>query len=987
MPPSFRSRIPLCMAAFVLAAAVCFAGTAPVIGLHENTPNVAALTNARIIVAPGDTIETGTIVIRGRWIEAVGEHAAVPPDAVVKDMKGRTVYPGFIDLYTHYGIPSKAEGSQDAAARHWNTSVLAERRAADMFAPDDKAAEAMRKYGFTAVMSCPRDGIFRGTGALVLLAGEDVQRAVLAEDVAQFLSFRRSGGNYPRSLMGSMALMRQTFLDAGWYVRAHEVYGRSPAGQKPPETNLSLAALAGSLAEHKPFIIETGEYLDILRAADIAKEFGLGLWVRGSGYEYRRPEAVTETGARVILPLAFPDPPDVSTDETSLRNLRHWDTAPENPKRLAEAGIIFALSADGLDNDDDFLKNLRTAIKRGLDKDAALTALTVTPASWLEMPSVLGTVERGKLANLVVTDGDIFADETKVLETWVAGMRHEVTPVPDVDIRGNWSLDVSPGDRIGSLELKVTGKPDKPAVKVLYGDKKIDALGPELEKRLIMLAFPTDSLGFDGTARLNGIVEENRMHGRGEWGDGARFDWLARLTKPFEAEPDTTEAEPPETAEFPVVYPDGAYGREFAPIQPETVLVKNAVIWTSSSDGILDGADMLVKRGRIEKIGGNIGAPRGALVIDAAGKHVTPGLIDAHSHLAVSRGINESSHSITSETRIADVINCDDINIYRQMAGGLTASCLLHGSANSIGGQNAVVKLRWGATPAGMIVEDAHPTIKFALGENVKRSNVTGPPTTRYPRTRMGVEQFMRDSFQAAKDYRQRWNEYERAEKKNINLVPPRRDLRLDPLVEVLEGRRWIHCHSYRQDEIQAMIRVADEMGFKVKVFIHNLEGYKVAEIMKEHGSMPTVFSDWWVYKFEVYDAIPYNGALLWSQGLLVSYNSDDTELARRMNLEAAKAVKYGGVPPEEALKFVTINPAIQLGVDHSMGSLEKGKDADFVVWSGSPLSTYSVCEQTWIDGRRYFDIAESRELSDKAERERAALVQKVLKANGGKKK
>jgi imidazolonepropionase-like amidohydrolase len=283
-----------------------------------------------------------------------------------------------------------------------------------------------------------------------------------------------------------------------------------------------------------------------------------------------------------------------------------------------------------------------------------------------------------------------------------------------------------------------------------------------------------------------------------------------------------------------------------------------------------------------------------------------------------------------------------------------------------------------------MLVDGAYPMQKFALGENPKLSNVQGPPATRYPGSRMGVEQLLRDSFRAAADYKKEWNDYEAGVKKNKNLIPPRRDLRIEPLVEILDGKRQIQCHAYRQDEVLAFIRLAEEMHFKVEVFIHILEGYKVAEAMRAHGAMPTTFSDWWIYKAEVYDAIPYNGALMREEGLLVSFNSDDTELARRMNTEAAKAVKYGGVPEEEALKFVTINSAKQLHVDHLIGSLEKGKDADIVIWSGPPLSSYSVCEQSWIDGRRYFDRNEDIERRARIEREKAVLLAKAARAGKG---
>jgi len=985
--PRFAPHAVLALTVVSFCAPSARAGTAPVIGLHENTPNVAALTNARIVVRPGTVVETGTVVIRDGRIESVGVSVPVPPDAVIRDCAGLTVYAGFVDIYTRYGL-SNASSGDGAGARHWNAHVHPEFRAADVFAPDEKAAEKLRKWGITAAAAFPGDGIFRGAGALVLTSEDTPNETVLIDDIGQSLSFRKPGGGYPNSLMGSVALIRQTLSDADWYRLARDLYAKSPAGQDAPETNVSLAALAAHESRAAPYVFETRDGLDIFRAAGIIAEFGLPAWIVCSGYEYRRLEAVKKTGARLVVPVNFPDAPDVSTDETTLRDLRHWDFAPENPGRLSSAGIDIALTSAFLDDDADFLANVRTAVKRGLSNERALAALTVIPARWLGAEHLLGSVEKGGLANLVVADGCVFEDGTKIISTWVAGKRHEVTAVPDVDIRGVWSFEMTPGRGTPALTLDIGGERAAPTVKIAYGEKTIKALKTTLRERIFTTAFPADSLGFGGVVRINGIVEETTMTGRGSWVDGSGFAWRSSREKPFEAKEDTTKAEPAEMAAFSVVYPDGAFGRPAPPVRPDAVLVKNATIWTCGPGGVLENADMLVVDGRIESVGTGLSAPSGAVVIDAAGLHVTPGLIDAHSHLAVSRGVSEGTHSITAEVRIRDVIDSDDINIYRQLAGGLTAACLLHGSANTIGGQNEVVKLRWGDLPGGMICGDARPSIKFALGENVKRSNVTGPPTTRYPRTRMGVEQFIRDSFRAAKDYRRGWKEYADGVTENPNLVPPRKNLRYEALLEVLDGERQVQCHSYRQDEILAIMRAAEDIGFRVEIFIHNLEGYKVAGAMKAHGAMPTLFSDWWAYKFEVYDAIPYGGAILWEQGLVVSYNSDNVEIARRMNLEAAKAVKYGGVPPAEALKFVTLNSAVQLGMDHRIGSLETGKDADFVVWSGDPLSTYSVCEQTWIEGRRYFDRTEDRGLRERAERERTALVQKILAMDsGGEKK
>jgi N-acetylglucosamine-6-phosphate deacetylase len=425
-------------------------------------------------------------------------------------------------------------------------------------------------------------------------------------------------------------------------------------------------------------------------------------------------------------------------------------------------------------------------------------------------------------------------------------------------------------------------------------------------------------------------------------------------------------------------FPPGEYGRTALPDQPTNLLIRGATIWTCGPHGKIENADLLISKGKIVQVRQNLTAPAGAMIIDANSKHITPGLIDAHSHSGISGNVNEGTQAVTAEVRIGDVIDSHDIAIYRELAGGLTAANQLHGSANPIGGQNSVIKLRWGMQPEEYKISDAPPGIKFALGENVKQSNWGDQFTTRYPQTRMGVEQIIRDRFKAALDYEKEWQTYTSL-KNNQGIIPPRRDLELETLLEILRGKRLVHSHSYRQDEILMLVRVAEDFGFQIATFQHVLEGYKVAEALAHHGAGASSFSDWWAYKFEVYDAIPYNGTLMHNAGVVVSFNSDSDELARRMNLEAAKAVKYGGVSEEEALKFVTLNPAKQLRIDHRVGSLEPGKDADFVIWSGSPLSTYSLCEQTWIDGRKYFDIEEDKAMRKQVEAERARLIQKVL--------
>ncbi len=417
--------------------------------------------------------------------------------------------------------------------------------------------------------------------------------------------------------------------------------------------------------------------------------------------------------------------------------------------------------------------------------------------------------------------------------------------------------------------------------------------------------------------------------------------------------------------------------RSAIPPAPESLLVRGATIWTCGPEGVLTEADLLVVDGKIRRVGRDLAVPKGTEIIEASGLHLTPGLIDAHSHIAVDGSVNETSRPITAEVRVRDVVDSEDPTIYRQLAGGLTISHLLHGSANTMGGQAAVIKLRWGQPPDGLFLEGAPAGIKFALGENPKRSNSRTPNPDHFPRTRQGVEEQLRERLAAAAEYRRRLSEFQQG-KAGPGAIAPRRDLQLEALVEVLEGRRQVHAHSYRADEILMLLRLAEEHGFRVATLQHVLEGYKVADEIAAHGAGASTFSDWWGFKFEVLDAIPYNGALLHERGVLTSFNSDSGELGRRMNLEAAKAVRYGGLAPEEALKFVTINPAQQLGISHRVGSLELGKDADFVLWSGPPLSTASRCEQTWIDGRRYFDREEDLNRREENRAEREALMAKV---------
>jgi imidazolonepropionase-like amidohydrolase len=444
-----------------------------------------------------------------------------------------------------------------------------------------------------------------------------------------------------------------------------------------------------------------------------------------------------------------------------------------------------------------------------------------------------------------------------------------------------------------------------------------------------------------------------------------------------------------------VLYAKAANRPAAAPEPAPVILIQNATILTVSH-GTIEHGSLLIRDGKIAEVGANVKAPKDAQVIDAAGQFVMPGIIDCHSHIAIDGNVNEGSVSVSSMVNIADVLNPDDISIYRDLAGGVTVANVLHGSANAIGGQTVVIKLRWGQPASKLPFEGALPGIKFALGENPKRSNfsVPGQPK-RYPATRMGVEETIRAAFVEARDYKAAWDSYnKRTAAGEKNLIPPRRDLKLEPLVEVLEGKRYVHAHCYREDEILMLLRVAKEFGFKVRTLQHVLEGYKVADEIAAAGVGASTFSDWWAYKVEAYEAIPYNAALMTRRGVVVSVNSDNAEEATHLNQEAAKSIRYGGLTHDEALKLVTINPAMQLGIDKRVGSIDAGKDADLVIYNHDPLSDYAVAQKTLIDGRVYFDrqrdIAErparEKEKKDLLEKEKKAAAEKKAAGEAGKK-
>jgi imidazolonepropionase-like amidohydrolase len=967
--------------------------TAPKQGIRENDPRLHALTNARIITAPGKIIEKGTIVIRDGVIVAVGADVKIPTDARVWDLAGKTIYPGFIDAYSRLGLPEtlqpepvrpdvdyddpnakpKEVPRESAKGMHsWNAKVTPERKAADFLNPDKKGMRKLRDLGFTSALVVPGRGIFRGSSALINLQEADVTTMVVAPSVAQHVAFdfyRRDDGGYPNSLMGCIALIRQSFLDASWYQTAQDAYHKNPGTTERPESNASLAALAEQAQRQQPTVFEADDELELLRALRISDEFKLKPLLFGTGYEYRVRKALAEKKTPIILPLDFPKPPEIERPEqaleTELDELQHWDRAPGNPARLAESGIPIAFTAEKLEKPEkEFWSRLRLAVRRGLSTEAALAALTTTPAGMFGVADRLGTIAPGRIANLVVASGDLFGSEAKILTTWIDGYYYDTDLAAERDPRGTWEI-ATEGK---TLPLTIEGELDKLEVKV--GGEKATL---STKEDSVLLVAPAKLLEKgEGSIRFSGRIAGETISGSGETPAGAVIRWNAKRTAAYTPTKKDEKPSPlDKPLDFPETYPAGSFGRVAPPEQPHSVLIQGATIWTSGPQGTLQNADLLVTDGKIAAVGNGVKAPAGATVVDGKGVHVTPGIVEFNSHTAISKGVNEGSHAITCEVRIGDVIDATDIALYRELAGGVTTANVLHGSANPIGGQNQVIKFRWGALPEELKFADAMPGVKFALGENVKQSNWGDKFKTRYPQTRMGVEQLIRDRLRAAQ-------EYDAAQKKKEGL-PPRRDLQLEALLEIVNGKRLIHCHSYRQDEVLMLLRVADEFKIKIGTFQHILEGYKVADEIARHGAGGSTFADWWAYKWEAWDAIPDNAAMMQSRGVLSSVNSDSGDLARRLNTEAGKSMKYAGISPEEALKLVTIYPAKQLHIDGKTGSLEAGKDADFVIWSGNPLSNYTNVKQTWIDGRKYFDRAEDAEARKTFAAQREALVQKAL--------
>jgi len=917
-------------------------------------PTVFAIKNARVIPEPGKVISEANVVIRDGLIEAVGPGVKIPPEALAVDGKGLTVYAGYIDGLSNWGFDPALQRSEGGAPAVEDTASEAlavtkpdnrkgmtpEFTVATALKAEDELADNWRKTGFTAHLVAPDGGIIVGQSALVSLSNRPPREAVLRTPVAMHAAFRTSFGSadYPRALMGIIAHTRQTLLDAGHYQRQWSAFEkRGRAGLRPPQ-DPALASLVPVLSEEMVIAFEADNKDSIHRALDFAEEFKLKPMIFGGSDAWKVADRLKKAEVPVLLKLSFaegqptrrgrlgggrppvatptPGTPPVGTrlgrpdrppaeigqppaeEERDLParvkedNERKQKEERANAGLLNKQGVTFAFCTQGLAGDkpwDKFRENLRKAIKEGLPPEAALKALTVDAARIFGVEKQLGTVEPGKAAHLIVTDGDFQDEKTQVRYVFSDGVRFEY--------EGKKSEEKKPdGDKAENKKAD----PDKPEIK--KPDDKTAAGKPE----------------------------------------GKRPEEKKAEEKPTDKKPKEEQLTEIEADRKPKLHTGG------------NVLIRNATLITVTN-GAKSKTDLLIQNGKIAGFAAGMKAPEGVQVLDAEGMFVMPGIIDTHSHFAIAGGVNEFSLSVVPEVRVRDVIDSEDVQIYRALAGGVTTARLLHGSANVIGGQDAVIKLKYGEPASKLVIADAPRGVKFALGENVKRTD------GRFPNSRLGVEAVLIRAFSEAQAYRKTWEDFEKVRRAGGVSTPvePRRDLRLEALADVLKGDLKVHCHCYRADEILMLLRVADRFGFKIKSLQHVLEGYKIASEIADHGASCSTFSDWWAYKIEAYDAIPFNSALLNEAGVTVCIKSDSNELMRHLYQEAAKCIKYGGMSEDEAFKTITLNGAKQLGLDKRLGSIDVGKDADLAIFNGHPLNDYSRVEMTLVDGEVYFQRSE----------------------------
>ena len=776
-------------------------------GTHNKNHTSYAFTHATIYIDYATKIVDATLLIKDGKVIAVQPTTKLelPKDVVIYNLKGKYIYPSFIDLYANYGVSVTAKNkkhrstlSNKKGAFNWNQAIHPEVKAGELFVVNDKQAAEMRGLGFGSVLTHQQDGIMRGSSAFVTLGNEKANMVMIADKVANHLAFNKgtSTQKYPGSLMGMIALIRQTYYDAQWILTT----------KNPKEYNISLNSINENAA--LPQIFEANDKFNILRADKIGDEFGVQYIFKGKGDEYQRIAEIKNTGGSLILPINFPKAYDVSdvydAMNVSYSAIKHWELAPYNLGIVASNNIPFAITTSDLKDKKTFFKKIQKAIKLGLSEKDALKALTYSPANFINMYDVVGSLDAGKKANFIITSKPVFSESNIIYENWISGKRYMLNPYDVVDVRGDYSLYVGKQ----SYDLKVEGSLQKPKGSiqvVLKKEGKSDTTNVKVaittKGRLINLSFNPNDDFQNTTIRLSGSINHNAViwdgNGQVAMGEWVKWSAIKGKHKALDNKIDTTEV-----IEFDVPkiqYPNMAYGFGTLP-KAFTMIIRGATVWTNEAEGILKNTDVLIRNGKIAEIGKNLYV-QDAVIIDGKGKHLSAGIIDEHSHIAISKGVNECTQSVTAEVSIADVVNSDDINIYRQLAGGVVASQLLHGSCNPVGGQSAIIKLKWGSSPEEMKIKNTDGFIKFALGENVKRAG----GYDRFPQTRMGVEQVYYDAFTRAKEYQKAKDDFAALPEKQqlkTGAESPRVDLELETLTEILNQTRFISCHSYIQSEI-----------------------------------------------------------------------------------------------------------------------------------------------------------------------------------------
>ncbi|MBI2257562.1 MAG: amidohydrolase family protein [Flavobacteriia bacterium] len=954
-----------------------------------------ALTNANVFSKNGEIINNCDILIEGNKIVKIGKNLSFSEEILVLDYTNKFILPSFIELNASISLSKpeylnkKNQQEESTSPYYWNEAIHPEFDASLIPLKSSKEIDEYNKMGFGLVNNHLNDGIARGYSCLLKTVTNYDQNHLVKNQSAAYFSFNKgtSKNDYPSSLMGSVALLRQTFYDAIWYSKATK-----------KNVNISLEELNKQKVK-KLFFLAEDKY-DIIRAKKIADEFSISFHYITSGNEFEIIDDLKKNQIQsLILPLTFPDNYDISdpyiSKEIPLKDLKYWELAPYNFKFLLKEKWEIAFSSNNI-SANDFWKNIHKIIKTGVSFEHILKALTLTPAKILGIEKEYGSIEENKLAFFSIYEVNPFEKETQASETWCDGIRkiHQVNEL--VDIRGEYNLNI--GNELYKLKIfgenwlkpstKVYQIIEKKEVKTQNNPKNkinvkekislVDTVlySSSLEKSSddLILKIIQDTGSNKLTFTLHGkylkkhsIIEGDGLDSKGNW-----IKWTAVKNHESKIVNEDKKDEKSTEELGALWFPNTSFGFKEKP-QQKKILIEHTTVWTNEKEGVLEDANVLIENGKIKQISKDKISEKVDIILDGKGKHLTAGIIDEHSHIAITKGVNEGSHAITSEVKLSDVIKPDDINIYRQLSGGVCTSQLLHGSANPIGGQSAIIKLKWGYSPDEMLISNAPKFIKFALGENVKQSNWGDFNRHRFPQTRMGVEQVMMDAFTRAQKY---------LKEKKANKPDFYTDLELEALAEIIEKKRFITCHSYVQSEINMLMHVADSFGFTVNTFTHILEGYKVADKMKKHGVGASTFSDWWAYKYEVNDAIPHNAALLTKMGIICAINSDDAEMGRRLNQEAAKAIKYGNISEQEALKLVTINPAKLLHLDDRIGSIKVGKDADVVLWTANPLSIEAIADYTIIDGIIFYDRSYNQVLEKQNNEEKMRLITKMLNQN-----